>query len=287
MLEPRFNQERIAYCAVALVCGPAVQQVGRTHRSKQATAPFFKLIMCDRIRGESRFASCIARRLEELGALTRGDRTAAVGCNSSIQEYSLESQYARSALVELKHIIYRGRPTKKFNSLPAAYGIPLNGSKGKEIAGSDSMVLPAGSGAAEEFFLSQDDIKDVERVQLLAKKDDVNRFLNRLLNLSLHQQDSIFKAFEQLMDEFLSFDKSTGRYEGKGFKDIRGIHTVRSREVICEDAEGNNTSIVTFTTDSRVSFQQACHILANDSNHKSGFYCKGDNKPPYELVSIQ
>ena len=286
------NRRRRVHLTVQLPwsADQAVQQMGRTHRSNQVSAPVFKLIMCNSIRGESRFASCIARRLEELGALTRGDRTAAVGCNSSIQEYSLESQYARSALLELKHIISQGRPTRTFDSLPAAYGVPLNGSKGSKgkesLLGSAAKARSSDARDAERFFLSPDDVKDVERVQLLPKKDDVNRFLNRMLNLSLQQQESIFKAFELLMDEFVAFDKSTGRYEGKGFKDIRGSHTVRSREVICEDAEGNNTSMVTFSTDGRISFQQACDMLDRDINEKSGFYCKrgSNNKPPYQLV---
>ena len=289
------NQRRRVHLTVQLPwsADQAVQQMGRTHRSNQVSAPVFKLIMCNSIRGESRFASCIARRLEELGALTRGDRTAAVGCNSSIQESSLESQYARSALLELKHMISHGRPTRTFDSLSGAYGVPLNGSKGSKgskgkesLLGSAAKARSSDARDGERFFLSPDDVKDVERVQLFAKKDDVNRFLNRLLNFSLQQQESIFKAFELLMDEFVAFDKSTGRYEGKGFKDIRGSHTVRSREVICEDAEGNNTSMVTFSTDGRISFQQACDMLERDNNAKSGFYCKqaSNNKPPYQLV---
>jgi len=40
-----------------------------------------------------RFASTIAQRLRELGALTRGDRRAAVGCNESIEPFLFEHPY--------------------------------------------------------------------------------------------------------------------------------------------------------------------------------------------------
>lgn len=52
-----------------------VQQLGRTHRSNQAQPPKY-LIISTNISGEERFASAVAKRLEQLGALTHGDRHA-------------------------------------------------------------------------------------------------------------------------------------------------------------------------------------------------------------------
>ncbi len=53
-----------------------MQQLGRTHRSNQRQPPLYLIVASD-ICGEQRFASAVARRLQQLGALTHGDRNAA------------------------------------------------------------------------------------------------------------------------------------------------------------------------------------------------------------------
>jgi hypothetical protein len=51
-------------------------RLGRTNRTHQASAPVFRPVTTD-CRGERRFISTIARRLDALGALTRGQRQTA------------------------------------------------------------------------------------------------------------------------------------------------------------------------------------------------------------------
>jgi hypothetical protein len=74
----------------------AIQGLGRTNRTNQASAPLFRPVTTD-VKGERRFISTIARRLDALGALTRGQRQTG-GQNLFDPADNLESDYARDAL---------------------------------------------------------------------------------------------------------------------------------------------------------------------------------------------
>ena len=65
------------------------------HAPAQVSAPIYRLAMTT-LGGEQRFASAVARRLESLGALTRGDRRAASGVDLS--DSNLDSPLGRKCL---------------------------------------------------------------------------------------------------------------------------------------------------------------------------------------------
>lgn len=59
------------------------------------SGPIYKLITTE-LGGERRFAASVARRLQSLGALTKGDRRAATGADLSMFNY--DTIYGRTAL---------------------------------------------------------------------------------------------------------------------------------------------------------------------------------------------
>ena len=85
----------------------AIQGLGRTHRSAQASAPLFRPVTTD-VRGERRFISTIARRLDTLGALTRGQRQTG-GQNLFDPADNLESDHAKDALTAWYRLLYAGK----------------------------------------------------------------------------------------------------------------------------------------------------------------------------------
>ena len=69
MHEPHAYQQHQCYC-IAHWPLQAVQQLGRSHRSNQSSAPCYQLMITN-VGGEYRVASAVAARLQQLGALTQ------------------------------------------------------------------------------------------------------------------------------------------------------------------------------------------------------------------------
>ncbi|MCC5655121.1 strawberry notch family protein [Nostoc sp. XA013] len=175
----------------------AIQGLGRSHRTNQASAPVFRPVTTNVI-GERRFISTIARRLDSLGALTRGQRQTGGNGIFSAQD-NLESQYAEHALYELFKQIFQGR----------FYEVPL--------------------GTFEQMTrLSLTSHEGGMKIDL----PPLRQFLNRLLALRIGMQNIIFERFELLLSQQIEAAIAAGIFEA-GVETLRAERfTVESCEPV-------------------------------------------------------
>ena len=155
----------------------AIQGLGRTHRTNQAQPPLFRPIATD-VKAEKRFLSTIARRLDTLGAITRGQRQTG-GQGLFRPEDNLESPYARDALRQLYLLLVRGKVEGcSLDRFETATGLKLMDANG---------------------------IKD--------ELPPITTFLNRLLALTIELQGVLFTAFEQLLTAKIEGAIAAGIYD--------------------------------------------------------------------------
>jgi predicted RNA methylase len=153
----------------------AIQGLGRTHRTRQACAPLFRPVTTD-VRGERRFISTIARRLDALGALTRGQRQTG-GQNLFDPADNLESRYAKDALTGWYHLLFAGKLSS------------VTFDRFQELTG---LKLEAEGGAL------RDDLPPIQR------------WLNRLLALRIGLQNAIFDEFLGLVEARVAAAREAG-----------------------------------------------------------------------------
>ncbi|WP_258169533.1 strawberry notch C-terminal domain-containing protein [Nostoc sp. 'Peltigera membranacea cyanobiont' N6] len=180
----------------------AIQGLGRSHRTNQASAPVFRPVTTNVI-GERRFISTIARRLDSLGALTRGQRqTGGNGIFSN--KDNLESNYAEYALYELFKQIFQGR----FYEVPLGTFEQMTGLSLTSHEGGMKIDLPP-----------------------------LRQFLNRLLALRIDMQNIIFERFELLLSQQIEAAIAAGVYE-MGVETLRAERfTVLSQEAVYTHAQ--------------------------------------------------
>ncbi|BBU59441.1 methylase (plasmid) [Mameliella alba] len=174
----------------------AIQGLGRTHRSAQVSAPFFRVCTSD-VHGEKRFTSTIARRLDQLGALTKGQRE--TGSQGMFREEdNLESPIARAALRGYYADLAAGR---------------------------------AGAMSYEKFcdwtalrLIDQDGV-------LLEELPPIQRFLNRVLALPIHMQNALFAEFMGRIADQTERARAAGTLD-LGVETLRGE---RIEQVSAED----------------------------------------------------
>ncbi|XP_062605521.1 uncharacterized protein LOC134267315 [Saccostrea cucullata] len=256
------NQRRRIHLTVELPwsADKAVQQLGRSHRSNQSSGPMYKLLTTD-LGGERRFAAAVARRLQSLGALTKGDRRAASGAD--LTEFNFDTPYGRNAL----RAMYQSVCTRKI--LP---GINMK-TVSEKYSEDDFLAI-----MQESLILMG--LIDVEALRVgIQIKDrdagDVSRFLNRILGLSVAKQNCIFKYFIECMTVSIDNAKSEGRYN-EGLLDITAssVEMVGKPKEVFKEFNKNHavTNLVELNVDRGMSWEMATTRADNYKGKHDGFY---------------
>ncbi len=190
----------------------AIQGLGRTNRTNQAQPPLFRPIATN-VKAEKRFLSTIARRLDTLGAITRGQRQTG-GQGLFRPEDNLESHYARDALRQLYHLLVKGK---------------IEGCSLGLFEDTTGLRLTDSNGIKDEL-------------------PPITTFLNRLLALTIDLQNVLFTAFEQLLTARIEGAIASGAYD-VGLETLRAesfIVTDR-RTIYSHPGTGAETRLLTVT----------------------------------------
>ena len=207
----------------------AIQGLGRTNRTNQAQPPLFRPVATN-VQAEKRFLSTIARRLDTLGAITRGQRQTG-GQGLFRPEDNLESPYARDALRQLYVLIYAGKVERcSLATFESTTGLSLTDSSGC--------------------------LKD--------ELPPITTFLNRLLALTIDMQNVLFTVFEQLLSAKVESAIAAGSYDlGLETLTADSFTATGSEPIYVHPATGAETRLLTIAMQERnqpVSLERALEL---------------------------
>lgn len=211
----------------------AIQGLGRTHRAAQVSAPFFRVCTTD-VHGEKRFTSTIARRLDTLGALTKGQRETASQGMFRAQD-NLESPIARGCLRALYRDLVTGRDAvMSLEQFVAWTGLKLTTSEG----------------------------------QILDELPPIQRFLNRILALPIAMQNLLFSDFMERIRIATERARAAGTLD-VGLEELIGDRlTVGSAEALRVDKGcGAVTSLIPITVETALSYPSARSVCKTHSGY--------------------
>ena len=229
----------------------AIQGLGRTHRTHQASAPLFRPVATD-VKGERRFIATIARRLDSLGAITRGQRDSqtAMGGDATLfrESDNLESLYAKAALRQFYMALWRG----------------------------------AIDGWSLADFEEATGLKLVHEGTLKEELPPMSRFLNRLLALPIAEQNQLFAALEERIEANIEQAVEAGTFE-VGVETVRADSlTTAGRETLYEHPRtGAVTDLVEIVRRDRLEPTTADHALG------IGGYDPGPDGKPRLVVNAR
>ena len=189
----------------------AIQGLGRSNRTNQAQPPLFRPIATD-VKAEKRFLSTIARRLDTLGAITKGQRQTG-GQGLFRADDNLESVYGRAALRQLYVLLYSGK---------------VDGCSLQAFEEATGLTLTDGDGSLREEL------------------PPITTFLNRLLALTIDLQNVLFGVFEELLRAKIEGAVASGTYDlGVETVTAESLRITDRRSIYAHPGSGAETQVFT------------------------------------------
>ena len=238
-LNEKNQQQRVHYVLQpGWVASNAVQGFGRTHRSNEASAPVYKLVTTN-IKGQKRFTSTIARRLDQLGALTKGQRDTGSGMFGA--KDNLETDLAKDSLREFYKRLGKN-----------------------QIEGIDGMKTLDRLGLKQKFT---DEYGAFKLNDALAR--DISTFLNRILSLEVDEQNTVFDAFISIYEMELEAAIQAGTLD-TGMENVKAdkIEVVDDKVIREDKNSGAATHYIQAKTYTK---PKVVTTVAEISNLRSGF----------------
>ncbi|XP_056112446.1 protein strawberry notch homolog 2 isoform X1 [Rhinichthys klamathensis goyatoka] len=266
------NQRRRVHMTLELPWSAdrAIQQFGRTHRSNQVTAPEY-IFLISELAGERRFASIVAKRLESLGALTHGDRRATE--SRDLSKYNFENKYGTKALDKITKTILGQIESK----------VPPP----KEYPGGDAMFFrDMKHGMVDVGMLCSQ-----SRLGINTEKDcNITKFLNRILGLEVHKQNSLFQYFTDNFDYLIEKDKKEGKYD-MGILDLAPgndqiYEETQEKFLTAGNPQDGQVILYKISVDRGMPWLEALQKVQNLSNPDEGFYLSHKLRGNYPCVLL-
>lgn len=236
------QQQRVHYLLeTGWKASTAVQGFGRSHRSNQVSAPIFKLVTTD-LKGQSRFISTIAKRLAQLGSLTKGQRQA--GSQGMFSEDdNLENAFSATVL-------------KSYITALAKGGIN-DITNGKEIISKLGLNVYSSDGSINQ---KSDDLTSI------------NKFLNRILSLEYDEQNKVFDEFDSQLKMATAEAEQNGTLD-KGMENYKAdkVSVKETKTVHTDKLSGAETLYYSLVADKKIKKNEFSDIQS-DSPRFKGFY---------------
>ncbi|KIY95114.1 putative Protein strawberry notch [Monoraphidium neglectum] len=258
------NQRRRVHLTLELPwsADKAIQQFGRSHRSNQVSAPIYKLLI-SQCGGEWRFAGAVAKRLASLGALLKGDRRA-LGAGSELKGFDIENRWGREALSRLydEALGLQAQPMPGVK-VPQQEGVAAHMQHGIWMRTLRETLRKVDLLAKTESMSGSDIIGNGEFAIKAVNKTNIPRFLNRLLGLTIPEQQVVFDYFSSLMDATVLGAKSAGKFDA-GIRSLAWVSslTVDEEKVLHTDKDTQaETRYLRLALDWSLSWEKACAFL--------------------------